>query len=195
MSRDGYGVPVYATLQRLVKLPRVATSSSTVVLHLHGSLCVYASDYRIQQKPGEPLAMIELKAAPDFVFDPDALTDSFSPFERTLPTTGFTLPPQRVVAPVPNKASELAQPFVQAVYALAQQHLSRATEVVVIGYSFNPLDEPSHLPLIGAMRGKPVTVVDPAADVIVARLCATHAAVRWSAVPMGFARYVRTGVT
>ncbi len=94
----------------------------------------------------------------NFLFDPDKLELRFSPFERILPGVTYTVPPKRVIAPIPNKADELKGEFIRAVYGKAVEFLTKASQIIVIGYSFNPNDDLSYGQLLDGISNKPVLV-------------------------------------
>ncbi len=149
---DGYGVPVdceiYPTDAHLKN-----RSSTSLVLHLHGSLCLYASHYRFEEVPGEKLASLKERGQPQFRFDPDKITRLFRPYQRVLPNHDWDLPESRVLAPVPDKAQGLKGEFITEVYERADQLLrSSAIPLVAIGYSFNPHDRASYNPLFTSLE-------------------------------------------
>jgi hypothetical protein len=191
---DGYGVPVQAELHRyLVAPPNLPSKSLTIVLHQHGSLCLYPSEYRIRPDPNGRMNWIEFKDEADFIFDPDSITHSFWPFGRTLPTTGYDPVEGRIIAPVPDKAEGRKGVFAMAMARKAVETIRAAEQIVVIGYRFNPLDDVSYRPLLGAAKGRRVVLVQPDAAPLRARLEKEYASVDWRDVPLTFGEWGRRG--
>ncbi len=190
---EGFGVPLQVVRGHYPLAEEPPATSEAKVLHLHGSLYVYPSEYRIRQDQPERLAMIELKETPDYIFDPDSIAALFIPYDRRLPTAGFAYPGHRVVAPVPEKAAHLTGSFIRAGYDAAVHKLAGASQVVAIGYSFNPQDAGSFEPITRALTGKTLTVVAPDASATVRRMAAHSPQLEWRAVDCGFAAWVRAG--
>jgi len=191
---DGYGVPVEAELNRhLMTPPTLPDRSATIVLHQHGSLCLYPSEYRIRPDPNARTSWVELKAEADFIFDPDSITRCFWPFERTLPTTGYDRIEGRIIAPVPDKSEGRKGAFAAAMAKKAREAVRSAHELIVIGYRFNPLDKQSYDPLFRAAKGSPVTLVQPDATVLQERLQAEYSSLEWRALPLSFQTWAGSG--
>ena len=79
----------------------------------------------------------------------------------------------QIIAPVPNKAQGLTQPFIRDSYDKAVSILRQSSTVVSIGYSFNRHDQVSYGPLLDAIRtsqNKRLLVVCPDADQVVQML-------------------------
>jgi len=142
---EGYGVEVQTTLDNDgIQLP---ARSENLVLHLHGSLCVYPSKFSISWvSSGRNHTGILQYRDPLFVFDPYNITNRFYPYGRVGPTLSQDHRPlyQRVLAPVPDKAKGLQASFIRAVHARATELVSPAERVVSIGYSFSPYDRASY---------------------------------------------------
>lgn len=191
---DGYGVRVEAEIPSTLvpeRLPWTLPSQSIrPVLHLHGSLCIYVSQTRIQKRPGQPFNMLIRKPEPDFIFDPESLGGCFIPFHGPPPDYSFRYPSERVVAPVPDKAEGLLGEFVKHVYMRAVEIVRTTQTIVSIGYSFNPYDQGSYNPLLQAARGARVILVVPEAQDLAARLTQQHPEIEWTAVPLTFRDWV-----
>lgn len=188
---DGYGVSVDAKVKgNLIHQPPLPECSRNLVLHLHGTLCIYSSDYYIRPGLNGEIAQIEFKEEPDFIFDPDSITSCFFPFERPIPTTGFCKIEERVIAPIPNKAKGIKEVFIQRVHTKAMQFLRESKEIVVIGYQFNPHDHSSYQKLIQAATGSHIFLVLPEADELQARLKKEFPSVTWRAIPLSFKNWV-----
>ena len=95
---DGYGVPVdcdiYPTDDHIG-----GRSSTSLVLHLHGSLCLYASPFTFEEAPGENVPLLKEREQPKYCFEPDAIGKLFYPFQRVSPNHDWDLPPSRVLPP------------------------------------------------------------------------------------------------
>jgi hypothetical protein len=106
-------VPVETELGAEDILP-LDRKSDSMVLHLHGSFCLRASEFELQGEPRGGIGWLVLLTAPNFKFDPDSLSNVFMPYRRMLPDLGYRPTDDRVIAPVPNKSAQLGQAFVQA---------------------------------------------------------------------------------
>jgi hypothetical protein len=188
---DGYGMPVRVQLP--LHPPPLPHRSESLVLHLHGSLMVYPQEFMIVEKSNRSLAMLEHRAEPAFLFDPDTLVGEFFPFERVLPLTSFMYTDQRIIAPVLDKAPELRRVFVQNAYDRAAAALREATHIVAIGYRFGSYDRASYEPLLRATRDAKLTIVSPEAMEIANRLSSEHRNLTWLPVPATFADWARAG--
>ncbi len=188
---DGYGMNVEAGFKSRKK-DLGNFHSTSLVLHLHGTLCVYASAYERERYS----AYLKFLDKPTFVFDPDAIGNRFPKFERIPPKLGFKMPEKRFIAPIPNKA-KLAQPqfadeiqvFVEATYAKALELIRNSNSpLVTIGYSFNPHDHSSFDPLL--MNAREVIIISPDAKDIKCRLSQQYLKVCFKALPYRFAEWV-----
>lgn len=193
--RDGYGVPVEFEISFGESLPRNASSSS-LVLHLHGSFCIYTSTHTFQRLPQESIAWRKQYEQPKFIFDPGRNAGLFKPFERKTPTTGYTESANRVVAPIPDKTEGLNQEFISAVYDRAAKELSTSQKPLVsIGYSFNPYDKVSYHSLLTALESGSATVlvVSPEATAIQKRLSADFPKLTFKPVSHKLKSWVEAG--
>lgn len=163
---DGYGVRVAARLPPGAE--RYADErSSTLVLHLHGSLCIRTSEYGVTRKPGQPMAMLTKRDEPLYAFDPSSISANFAPFQRAVGADDIE---DRIIAPVPDKSQGLRESFISDTYVKAEA-LARDSDIMVaIGYSFNPHDRASYqclLHALSASTSRKLLVVSPDAGVIV----------------------------
>lgn len=148
--------------------------SETVVLHPHGSLLVYTSDFTVGPSDGSGFRWLSLKDPADFMFDPHAVGDLFYPYGRVV--GGFGYSPaltDRVIAPVPEKSDHLTGQFVTEVMRQACDRLKGTDTAVSIGYAFAEYDEASYKGLLDALsegNGSRLLVISPDAEAIVARL-------------------------
>ncbi len=87
---DGYGVPVDARLEA-IQTPPPRVSSQNLVLHLHGSFCVYASEFFVNWTSSgrSHTGVIEHRDTPLFRFDPDSITHRFFPYRREPPDQSY----------------------------------------------------------------------------------------------------------
>ena len=171
---DGYGVQVTAELMSEAALPANRKSASKVI-HLHGSHCLRPSSFETYQKPGDRFPSLSLRARPVYNFDPDCLSPLFSPYRRVLPDASYKMTYDRVIAPVPNKATELEQPFVREVYEVAHSMVSARGELIAVGYSFNRHDSSSYstiLRALAASHDRRLVLVSPQAGAIKAQISA-----------------------
>jgi len=160
---DGYGVHVQAELAPLVK-PAIRTISSSLVVHLHGSSCVYTIESDIKGNPvGEIAELIHLDE-PLYAFAPDSIGNCFPRYRGVMSVTGRMRPDERVIAPIPDKSEHLKQAFIQKSYSMALPLVEREGFLAAIGYSFNPYDRISYHPLLEALaksKGRTLFIVSP----------------------------------
>lgn len=131
---DGYGVPVDCEIYP-TDAPMKDRPSTSLVLHLHGSLCLYASPFKFEEAPGEKLTLLKEREQPQFRFDPDKIGRLFHPFQGVCPNHDWDLPESRVIAPVPDKTEGLKGEFITEVYERAEELLRSSTlPLVAIGY-------------------------------------------------------------
>jgi len=164
--RDGYGVGVTAHLPPGSEEFADKTSSA-LVLHLHGSLCIRTSEYEARCKPGETIAWLTERDEPRYAFDPSSISANFTPFDRDV---GADDVEDRIIAPVPDKSQGLKQAFIRDTYTKAVAALRDSGTVVAIGYSFNAHDRGSYQTLLEALhvsKGRRLLVVSPDADTVV----------------------------
>jgi hypothetical protein len=105
---DGYGFAVKTELRFGVSLPPNRASTS-LVLHLHGSACVFAEDFVIVGNSLEEVAQLVQRTEPLYAFDAHAMSDCFPHYGRVMLGTGFVRPEDRVIAPVPDTSEDLKQ--------------------------------------------------------------------------------------
>lgn len=187
----GFGMPVVAHSTHEQDPMRVAALQSQV-LHLHGSVCLFASDTYTKRHLDDGCDEICMRDIPEYRFDPDSTAKCFPGWRRALPEDGDAEEiRKRIIAPVPNKAPLLTGHYSQCIYANARQVLASNPHMVAIGYGFSAVDVPSYAPLIDevvAARGT-LTVVDPNGNEIAARLRRQHPGLAVSAFTAGFAEW------
>jgi hypothetical protein len=164
--RDGYGLRIDAQLPPGAE-EFAARTSSNLVLHLHGSLCIRTSEYAAARKPGQALAMLAKRDTPKYTFDPSSISANFAPFVRD---AGADDVEDRIIAPVPDKSQGLKEAaFISDTYTKADALMRDSDMAVVIGYSFNLHDRASYQRLLRALcesPGKKLLVVSPEAGTI-----------------------------
>ena len=131
---DGFGVRVTAHLPPGAE-EFAAKTSSALVLHLHGSLCIRTSEYEARRKPGEAIAWLTERDEPMYAFDPSSISANFTPFDRDV---GADDVEDRIIAPVPDKSQGLKQVFIRDTYTKAVAIVRDSDPVVnVIILEFN----------------------------------------------------------
>jgi hypothetical protein len=166
---DGYGVRV------AVDLPPgrdefAGKKSSSLVLHLHGTLCVRTSEHEIHREPGRALAMLVERERPVYAFDPNSISSNFAPFHRVVGDDDVS---ERIIAPVPDKADGLKRVFVREIRDMALPLLRASGNAVAVGYSFNDHDRRSYEPLLRALgesHNRRLLIVSPDALPVAGRL-------------------------
>lgn len=169
---DGYGVPVIAEPKDEVA-DRSGQKSTSMVLHLHGSFCVVTAESELEPIAGRPRHWNIKHCPPKYSFDPDSITNCFRNYRRVMSATGHVRIEERVIAPIPDKAEALNQPFIQKTYDNAVALVRRSGRVVAVGYSFNAHDRPSYDPVLKALLDsdeKKLIVVSPSAVDVAAQL-------------------------
>jgi hypothetical protein len=180
--RDGYGVEVNVEYEYQPS-DYVEKPSSQLVLHLHGSLCIFTERARTTRTKADAMDMLELREHPVFHFAPEEITFRFPPFNSVWPRlSGYEFLHERVIAPVPNKAEGLNKAFIQDVYTRAKELLSSSERLIAIGYRFNENDEESYGPLLETFRLNKHAcgiIVSPEASKITGRLTSNYRDIRW----------------
>jgi len=184
---DGFGIPAEATVPGYYVVRPVTHSSACRVLHLHGSLYLYARQFDVSAEDKSHMRWITLRETPEFVFDGDQNTHHFSPFEKGHQDERYQLPSRRLIAPVPDKAPAIAQGFVREIYQRAREIASISNCLVSIGYSFSTTDTPSFRPILGGLpRGTPVLIVSGESTEISQRLARDFPALHFEPLAPSF---------
>jgi hypothetical protein len=177
---DGYGLPVEAELVFGAK-PRTHPKSSSLVIHLHGSACVFTIESKIIGNPVRELARLIPLEEPLYAFDPDSISHCFPRYGRVISSTGHTRVEQRVIAPIPDKRQDLKQAYVQNSYFVAIPLVRQAGVLIALGYSFNPYDRVSYNPILKTLAQtdkRTLILVSPQANELVKRISAEYPALR-----------------
>ena len=194
---DGFGVLVETDIDINSEEVDEEKSSTSFVLHLHGSPCIYSVDFELTTQEGDFINWIKLKESPDFIFDPDAITSLFYPYSRIPPRIGGYIPiEKRVIAPVPNKAKGLNEEFIKRVHTKAKSMLQNAEILISIGYSYNPLDKSSYEGLINqfaSQEDRKIILIGPDADDLSRRLKETYSDLNWIPMELTFKQWVESG--
>ena len=191
---DGYGVAVEAMLPPNSKRFDLPKATRNLILHLHGSLCLYCVEHYLKDEPGSQIKWLIGLDKPEYVFDPDSIVHRFSPFERVPPGLLYQHLNERVIAPIPNKAEGLKGSFVKEVYKQAVELLCETDLFICIGYKFSQFDRSSCQPLLEAISrdSTRVVVVAPDAEEIVSRL-STEFRLQLEPIPITFSKWVEMG--
>jgi hypothetical protein len=177
---DGYGVPVSTELAFGVNPPRVAKSDS-VVIHLHGSACVYTIESEIVENPAGGVAQLVHRAEPLYAFDPDSISHCFPGYRRVMSPTGHVRIEERVIAPVPDKSEGLKGAFIRESYAKAPAMARQTGSLIAIGYSFSPYDRGSYGPVLDGLAqsdGRNLVMVSPQAGEVAQRISVEYPKLR-----------------
>ncbi len=188
---DGYGVPVATELAFGVKQLREAKSSS-LVIHLHGSACVFTIESRIVGNPVGGMAQLVHLNEPLYAFDPDSISNCFPRYARIVSPTGHLRIAERVIAPVPDKSEGLKEAFIRESYAKALSLVRQAGCVIALGYSFNPYDHVSYHPILEALarsHDRILCLVSPQAGELAKRISAEYPDLRVRAVEKTFGKW------
>lgn len=190
---DGYGVKVAVDLGFTAQ-PYEMRDSGSLVLHLHGTYLVYSYDHTFGAPDRNGVQWMEIFDTSRFAFDPHSLGNRFYPFQRVMAGLAYRHElPDRIVAPIPDKAAGLKAEFVRGVARKAKDLIAEHGQVVAIGYAFAGHDEASYseiLETLNATSRPRAVIVSPEASAIVARLQSRYSKVDWVAVDLGFAAWV-----
>ena len=162
-----------------------------MVLHLHGSLCIYIKEFEIDN------GLIKIINNPIFKFDPDSIGNIFHPYEKAQLDASYSPNiEERVIAPVPDKTEGLKNNFIRQIYSEAKKLLSSSEVLIVIGYNFSVHDRSSYQPLIDHVSnnwsGK-IVIVSPNAEDIARRLRSDYPSIKWDSVNATFKGWVDAG--
>lgn len=190
---DGFGIPVTTALGFAAEPSSQRPPSKSHVLHLHGSLSLYTIDFDIDWSSDPECGLIRDRKQPVYAFDPGPNLRSFPGYDH-LVTIGFSpSTADRIVAPVPEKARLLQEPFIEATYRKACGLVQKSCGLVAIGYSFGEHDLQSYYPLVEALRRSPhsrLLVVCPDAEDIAIQLRKNFPSLRIDSRTSGFAHWV-----
>lgn len=173
---DGYGVPVSAELAFNAKVqPNV--KSISLVVHLHGSACVYTDEAEIMGNPVGGVAQLVHRSKPLYAFDPDSISHCFPRYNRIRSLTGHARIEERVIAPIPDKSQDLKQAFIRQSYDIALPMVRQAGTLTALGYSFNVFDRVSYGRILEALSSsfeRTLIIVSPQADELKERIGAEY---------------------
>ena len=188
---DGYGVPVSTELAVGVR-PAPDVRSSSCVIHLHGSACVFTIESEILGDPAARVAELVRRSEPLYAFDPDSISHCFPHYRRVMSRTGRVSIEERVIAPVPDKSEGLKEPFIGQSYASAVQLIRQVGTLTVIGYSFNPCDRASFARLLDALKQtaeRKLVIVSPQSREVGKRLSMEYPELRVQPVEKTFGQW------
>jgi hypothetical protein len=171
---EGFGVRAETTPSDVVLLGNGTDSAtSRIVVHLHGSLCLYPIESYIHADPSGSLPMLSLREYPRFVFDPESLASDFTLYQIPELEHGYMQPVSRFIPPIPQKADSLEQSYYRILLHRSLELVDDAPGMTTIGYSFSPSDSDSYQDmLLWLFKGrKTLTIVGPDAEDISSRLC------------------------
>jgi hypothetical protein len=192
---DGYGVNVQTEVTFGNSLS-VDRRSASKVFHLHGSLLLNFTEFDLEDDPSDGMALLNVSAPTRFMFDPDCLTNDFSPYARFHPGLYYMKTHRRVIAPVPNKGSLLVQKFSQAIYEKACSLIGDSDKLVSIGYSFNDHDRASFDPLLHVLSetlNRRLIIISPDACESAKRITKLHPHLEVRAINKTFKEWLSAG--
>jgi hypothetical protein len=190
-AEDGYGVQVSTELA-FGMTPAPDARSSSCVIHLHGSACVFTIESEILGDPTAGVAELVLREKPLYGFDPDSISHCFPRYGRLMSRTRYVSIQERVIAPVPDKSEGLKQAFIRQSYANAAELIRQIGSVTVIGYSFNPHDRASYSRLLDALKqtaDRRLVVVAPQAGELGKRVSMEYPELRVHPIEMTFGQW------
>ncbi len=187
--QDGYGIPVLAELA-VGATQATNVKSTSLVIHLHGSACVYTIESKIIGNPARGMAELVRRAEPLYAFDPDSISHCFPRYRRVMSPTGHVDLRERVIAPLPDKSEGLKQAFIRNSYAKGLAMVQESGSLVAIGYSFNPHDRVSYSPVLEALsqsNHRTLVIVSPQAGELAGRVSAEYSGLRVRPIEKTFA--------
>ena len=192
---DGYGIPVetefnwYIENDKNKKKKHLQKNSSSFILHLHCSLCLYPSTFDLIPTNKENYQEIKLKEEPAFIFAPDSIANLFSPYASVY-TKPECLPfEKRVIAPIPDKTEGLKNIFVNQMYSQARDLLNNTKLLVIIGYNFSVHDKSSYHNLLNNWEGE-ILLISPNANELENRLTKEYPKIKWRSLSTSFKNWV-----
>lgn len=189
---NGYGVPVATELAPGVKRTPPSAKSSSMVIHLHGSACVFTIESRIVGNPVARIAQVVHLDEPLYALDPDSISHCFPQYGRVLSPTGHLRIAERMLAPVPDKSEGLKDAFIRQSYAKALPLVRQAERLIALGYSFNPHDRVSYSPVLEALaqsHERILILVSPEASELAKRISAEYPDLRVRPVEKTFSAW------
>jgi hypothetical protein len=190
---DGYGVPVKVETQLRGEDDDLKHKTTSLVLHLHGSLCVFTSEFDLIPTSDSRFKELRFRENPDYFFDPESISLLFPKYRTPFTMTGYEPIELRVIAPIPNKAEGLKQKFIAAIYSRALQLISETDKLIAIGYDFSPFDKLSYDRLLVKFsdQDKPqILLVGPKASLIEKRLRNDYPRINWFSISKNFKSWV-----
>ncbi len=192
---DGFGVPLIVGARPGMSAIVPSGPSRSLVLHLHGSLCVYESPFAVSPADVRGVRWLVKKPETEFAFDPHSIARLFHPWRRPSSVFPMWIPlEQRVIAPVPEKATGRRGSFAASVRSRALEVLKTAERVIAVGYSFNAADQGSYDALLrDGVHNQPLFVVSPDSRRLVRQLGARYPHLRLQVVPQRFREWADGG--
>ncbi len=197
---DGFGVPVKVEIDNFsdCENSNKQNKSSIFVIHLHGSLYVYISEFFIKKNKGEGIDELKIRPVPEYRFDPDVNANLFTPYKACLPDVcdynNIENLENRIIAPVPNKAEGLKGEYIKSMYSKANELLSKTNLLIIIGYNFNKGDESSFEVLLrkfSTQTNPKILLISPDYQNIKNRLNRDYPSIEWINIsPMTFKEWV-----
>lgn len=185
---DGYGTPV--EVEPSFGATNTGDShSASLVLHLHGSFCVYSNEFEINRRAGDAISWLEPLGTPRYYFDPYSISHCFPSYARARSSTGHIPIEERIIAPIPDKAQQLTQPFIRKTYAKACSLVRESGTLIAVGYSFNGHDKASYSPILEALsqsHDRRLVVVSPNATKLADMIRGAHPSLKVQPIDRGF---------
>jgi hypothetical protein len=150
---------------------------------------VYSNEFEINNRPGDAISWLEPLATPRYYFDPDSISDCFRFYARARSSTGHVPIEERIIAPIPDKARHLTQPFIRKTYAKACSLVRESGTLIAVGYSFNGHDKASYSPILEALsqsRDRRLVVVSPNATKLAGMIRAANPSLQIEPIDRGF---------
>jgi hypothetical protein len=148
--QSGFGVPaeVWKHGFPMGPEPMGDLGSSTEIFHVHGSLYLYPVLSDLNPPDRDGMQWLTMRPDPRFLFDPDSLGSSFPRYGRPSPGHGYSVPEERFIPPIAEKAESIEQDYYAVLFGRAVERVRTSHRIIAIGYSFASSDRPSYDPFL-----------------------------------------------
>jgi hypothetical protein len=137
----------------------------------------------------DAISWLEPLGTPRYYFDPYSISHCFPSYVRARSSTGHVPIEERIIAPIPDKAHQLKQPFICKTYSRACSLVREYGTLIAVGFSFNSHDKASYSPILEALsqsRDRRLVVVSPDATKLADKIRDAHPSLQVQPIDRGF---------